>query len=341
MLNALLTYLVPTAYAQANAGRTAANETSSGLQEFVTTLVDRAPFWIAGIIVMVFSLVIARVVKNIVVNRVAAKIDDEHQDVIVLVGRTTYVFVLMLGVMIGMKIAGFDLTALVAAVGFALGFALQGIITNFIAGVLVLLARHFTIGDYIEIDGTIGKIVEIQSRATVLQALDGTRIIIPNSDLFSKKVTSFTSNPFRRIEVIVGVEYSTPLAKACQVCLATMLSVPGVSKEPTPSVLVDEFSDSSINLKLWFWVDSNSNWRNTRSEVARQLKVSFDKVGINIPFPIRTVYQPDPEKEDAARAKLMDAHFGEFDKIHPRKTEPVPVKTTGEEKSGREFLESN
>ena len=340
-----MSYLIPKAFAAVSAtsaGRTAATETSSGLQEFLTTLLDRAPYWIAGIIVMVFSLVVAKVVKKIVVDRVAAKLDEEHQDVVVLVGRTTYVLVLTLGLMVGMKIAGLDLTALVAAVGFGLGFALQGIITNFIAGVLVLLSRHFTIGDYIEVDGTIGKIVEIQSRATVLQALDGTRVIIPNADLFSKKVTSYTSNPFRRLEIIVGVEYSTPLAKACQVCLATALQVAGVSKEPTPSVLVDEFSDSSVNLRVWFWVDSRSNWRSTRSEVATQMKINFDKVGINIPFPIRTVYQPDADRADNERAKLMEAHFDEFDKIHPKsQRQSLPIKPSGEEKSGSEFLETN
>ncbi len=344
MLEKIMTYLAPKTFAAASAssaGRTAATETSSGLQEFLTALVDKAPYWIAGIIVIIFSFALAKVVKGMVVNRVASKLDDDHQDVVVLVGRTTYVLVLTLGLMVGMKIAGLDLTALVAAVGFGLGFAMQGIITNFMAGVLVLLARHFTIGDYIEIDGTIGKIVEIQSRATVLQALDGTRVIIPNADLFSKKVTSFTSNPFRRLEIIVGVEYSTPLAKACQVCLATALQVGGVSKEPTPSVLVDEFSDSSINLRVWFWVDSRSDWRATRSEVAKQMKINFDKVGINIPFPIRTVYQPDADKEERASAKLMEAHFAEFDKIHPKAhTERVPIKPSGEEKSGSEFLAS-
>ncbi|MDP4007780.1 MAG: mechanosensitive ion channel family protein [Candidatus Peregrinibacteria bacterium] len=341
MLEALFTYFIPTAFAQAASARTTANETTSGLQEFVTTLVDRAPFWVAGIIVMVFSIIVAKLVKNLVTNKVAAKLDDDHQDVLVLVGRTTYVSVLTLGIMIGMKIAGFDLTALVAAVGFGLGFALQGIITNFIAGVLVLLSRHFTIGDYIEIEGTIGKIVEIQSRATVLQALDGTRIIIPNADLFSKKVVSFTSNPFRRLEIIVGVEYSTPLAKACQVCFASMLQIEGVLKEPTPSVLVDEFSNSSINLRLWFWVDSRSNWRHTRSEVARVLKMNFDKVGISIPFPIRTVYQPDVEKVEAERSQLMESNFGEFDKIHPNETVQVPIKEDGEEKIGSEFLDEH
>ena len=326
----------------ATTGRTAATETTTGLQEFATLLIDKAPFWIAGIIVIIFSFIIAKITKGIVADRVAQKMDEEHQDIVILVGRTTYVLVLTLGLMVGMRIAGLDLTPLVAAVGFGLGFAMQGIITNFMAGVLVLIARHFTIGDYIEVDGTIGKIVEIQSRATVLQALDGTRVIIPNADLFSKKVTSYTSNPFRRIEIIVGVEYSTPLAKACQVCFASMLQVAGVSKEPTPSVLVDEFSDSSINLKLWFWVDSRSNWRDTRSEVARQLKVNFDKVGINIPFPIRTIYTPDADAEDAKRTQLMNAHFADFDKVHPHtQTGSVPVRKSGEEKSGSEFLASN
>lgn len=340
MFTKIFTYLLPTAYAQTS-GKAASAEEASGLQQFFTALIDKAPFWIAGIIVIVLSFILARIVSNVAKTKAAAKLDEEHQDVVILIGRTTYALVLTLGIMIGMRIGGMDITALVAAIGFGLGFAMQGIMTNFMAGVMVLSSRHFTIGDYIMVEGEIGKIVEIQSRATVLQGLDGTRVIIPNADLFSKKVTSFTSNPFRRIEIVVGVEYSTPLAQACQVCLATMLSVHGVSKEPVPSVLIDEFSDSSINLRLWFWVDSRSNWRITRSEVARLLKINFDKVGINIPFPIRTVYQPNAEKAEAERSKLMEKNFNEFDKIHPKGSTFVPVEKSGDEKDGSEFLAEN
>ena len=120
-----------------------------------------------------------------------------------------------------------------------------------------------------------------------------------------------------------------------------MLQVDGVSKEPTPSVLVDEFGDSSINLRLWFWVDSKSNWRKTRSDVARVLKINFDKVGISIPFPIRTVYQPDVEKVEAEREKLMQKNFGQFDKIHTKDSIFVPVEKSGDEKNGSEFLAGN
>lgn len=340
MLEKLFSYVFPIAYAQSS-GKTAGSDSLTGIQQFFTTLIDKAPFWIAGIIVIILSFVLARIVSNVAKAKASAKLDEEHQDVVVLIGRTTYALVLTLGIMIGMRIGGMDITALVAAIGFGLGFAMQGIMTNFMAGVMVLSSRHFTIGDYIMVEGEIGKIVEIQSRATVLQALDGTRVIIPNADLFSKKVTSFTSNPFRRLEIVVGVEYSTPLAKACQVCLATMLSVNGVAKEPTPSVLVDEFSNSSINLRLWFWVDSRSNWRITRSEVARVLKINFDKVGISIPFPIRTVYQPNVEKVEAEREKLMEKNFREFDKIHPKGSTFVPIEKSGDEKDGSEFLEEH
>ena len=344
MFNQVLAFFVPMANAATAVGSayTAANETSSGLEEFVSTLVNRAPYWIAGTIIIIFSLVIAKIGKKIVSDKVENKLDDDHQGVVGLAGRTTFVGILTLGLMIGMRIAGLDLTPIVAALGLGMGFAMQGIITNFMAGVLVLLARHFTIGDYIEIDGLIGKIVEIQSRATVLQALDGTRVIVPNADLFSKRVISYTSNPFRRLEIIVGVEYSTPLHQAIKVCMATMLQTAGVVKSPHPNVLVDAFSDSSINLKLWFWVDSNSDWSTTRSEVARILKTNFDKAGINIPFPIRTVYTPDPIADDAARAKLMEANIGEFEQVLASDKKVAPtVKPSGSERSGSEFLASN
>jgi len=196
---------------------------------------------------------------------------------------------LTLGVTIALSIAGIDLTAIIAAAGFGIGFAMQDLIMNFMAGVLILLNRQFTIGDYIQVNDTIGQVQEIQSRSTVLKALDGTKVIVPNADLFTNQVTSYTSNPFRRIEIGVGVEYRTDLGHASQVILEALRSHNLVVLEPAPAILIDEFADSSINFLIRFWVDSHSNWMKTKSEVIHLVKKSFDAEGIGIPFPIRTL----------------------------------------------------
>lgn len=270
-------------------GKTTANETTSGVTSFFSTLWTKAPSWIAAMIVFACSFVFANIVKNKVVDRISEKLGSDDKDVLILIGRATYLAVLSVGVTISLKIGGIDLTAIIAAVGFGIGFALQDLVMNFIAGILILLNRQFTIGDFIKIKDTVGKVVEIQSRATILRALDGTRVIVPNADLFKNQVTSYTSNETRRIEIAVGVEYRTDLAHAQQIILEALKEESHILPDPEPAILLDAFADSSINFKVRFWVNSHSNWLKIKSDVIHSIKQHFDKEGIGIPFPIRTL----------------------------------------------------
>ena len=289
---------VPATFAQGltEQGKSTATETTSGLSSFLSTLWAKAPSWIAAMIVFAFAFIFAKVIKEKVIDQVSEKFGEEDADVLTLIGRATYAVVLAIGITIALKIGGIDLTAIMAAVGFGLGFAMQDLIMNFFAGILILVNRQFTIGDFIKINDTVGKVEEIQSRATILKALDGTRIIVPNADLFKNQVVSFTSNPFRRIEVAVGVDYRTDLGHASRVILEALRDHPQVVTEPKPAIVLDQFADSSINFFVRFWVDSHSNWVQTKSEVIHLIKQHFDKEGIGIPFPIRTlVFDKDTE----------------------------------------------
>jgi small conductance mechanosensitive channel len=183
---------------------------------------------------------------------------------------------------------------------------LKDIIINFLAGVMILAQKYFTIGDFINIEGTIGKIVEIQTRATILQALDGTMVVVPNSELFSKQVISYTSNPFRRIELAVGVGYDTDLNQAVENCYSAIKSTSGILVEPKPVVIVKGFGDSSIDLAVRAWVESRGGWLKIKSNLTMNIKSHFDKADINIPFPIRTVvFDKDVKENDEKKAEEM------------------------------------
>ena len=287
----LLRLLVPIAEAASLTDKSSetAEQSEEAVTSFITYLWDHIDNWIAAVIVVVFSIYFSKMIKKVVVDKVADKMGDEHEEILILVGRATYAAVLAVGLTIGLKVGGIDLTVIIAAVGFGIGFALQDILMNFIAGVIILASRQFAIGDFIEVNGTLGKVKEIQSRATILQALDGTKVIVPNADLFTNQVTSYTTNPFRRIEVPVGVEYRTDLKKATNVMLAVLHAHPRIMKQPAPAVILDEFADSSINFKVRFWVESKDKWINIKSEVIEQVKSALDEAGISIPFPIRTL----------------------------------------------------
>lgn len=279
-----------TAFAATSGTSQVASDTASELTQLLQLMIAKIPLWIAAFIVIVLSVLAAKIARKMIENKLAEKgIEEEHKEVQILGGRIAYSSVLILGFTVGLKIAGIDLTTIIAAGAFGIGFALKDLIMNFLAGIMILVSRHFTIGDFIKIGSTLGKVVEIQSRVTVLQAIDGTKVIVPNGDLFKKQVVSFTSNPFRRIELLVGVDYRNDLANAIKVCMKAVESTKGILVEPKPAVVVDNFGDNGITLKVKAWVESRSGWVKIKSKLAENIKGNFDKYGIRIPWPIKTV----------------------------------------------------
>lgn len=286
-----------------------AGGTATELANLLQMFIAKIPLFIAAALVIFLAFLAAKIARSIVENKLAESgIEEEHKEVQILGGRMTYSGILVLGITVGLKIAGIDLTTILAAVAFGIGFALKDLIMNFLAGIMILVGRHFTIGDFIKVGSTIGKVVEIQSRTTVLQAIDGTKVIVPNADLFKKQVVSFTSNPFRRIELIVGVDYRTNLENALKICMDTMKHTEGILAEPKPAVLVDDFAESSINLKLRAWVDSRGGWVKVKSDLVKNIKTRFDQYGIVIPWPIRTLSYDKDQKY--SEKKFVEQNLG-------------------------------
>lgn len=301
-----MSYFLAQAARVTGKGAETLSTSQTAVSTFFAIIWDKIDNWIAALVVFGISIALANMFRRMVVEKIAQHLDEEHQDMLVLAGRATYVTVLGLGLTVGLKVAGIDITAIVAAIGFGLGFAMRDLVMNFIAGIILMITRNYTIGDFIKIDRTFGRITEIQGRATILKALDGTKVIVPNADLFSKMVTSYTSNPFRRLDVPVGVEYSTDLKKAIEVIRATLGNNPDIIKEPAPAVLLTEFSDSSINFSVRFWIDSKNNWWKIKSDVILQIKQAFDAVGITIPFPIRTLMFNEKKEEKMLAENIED-----------------------------------
>lgn len=306
-----------TAYAATPDAEEVASGTVFELAKLIELVLTKIPLWIAGFIVVILSIFVAKVAKSIVKNKLEEKgVGEEHKELQILGGRIASTTVLILGVMVGLKIAGIDLTTIIAAVAFGIGFALKDLIMNFLAGVMILISRHFTIGDFISVGGTIGKVEEIQSRVTILKAIDGTRVIVPNAQMFKKQVTSFTSNPFRKITLEVGVDYRHKLENVVKICMDSLKHTKGVLLQPKPSVVVAGFGENAIELKIKAWVSSTGGWIKIKSELAKNVKSRFDKYGITIPWPIRTIAQDKDspieekdfiEKEEPVKAAKPEA----------------------------------
>jgi small-conductance mechanosensitive channel len=300
------------AYAAATTGTQIADNTTSQLTGIVAMIVTSIPLWIAAFVVILVTFLIAKIVKSVVESKMMEKgVEDDNKEVVALGGRVAYSAVLTIGVTVGLKIAGIDLTVIIAAVGFGLGFALQDLIMNFIAGIMLLLNRQFAIGDFINVGGTLGKVVEIQSRVTILRAVDGTKVIVPNSDLFSTQVTSYTSNPFRKIEVAAAVDYRGDLQNALKVCMHAVKQTKGILAEPKPAVVISGFGASNIDIKIGAWVESKSAWVKIKSNLMINIKKEYDKYGIPLAWSISQVMydkdMPIDEKKFIEEKKLEAA----------------------------------
>lgn len=197
-------------------------------------------------------------------------------------------------IIIVLVVLGFPLSALgtiFGALGLGLAFALREMIANFVSGILLLITRPFSIGDQIEVTGERGTIQDINIRATEIKTYDGKLAIIPNSDLYSGKVINQTAFDKRRFEVIVGIGYDENIKEAKEIGMDVLENSEKVLEEPEPQILVNELGESSINLELRGWASSNKySMVKATSDITQKVRERYGEKGIDIPFPIRTVY---------------------------------------------------
>jgi small conductance mechanosensitive channel len=190
--------------------------------------------------------------------------------------------------MVGIQMTSF--IAVLGAAGLAVGLALQGTLQNFAGGVMILLFKPYEVGHFIETQGYMGTVKEIQIFTTVLSTPDNRKVIIPNSPMATGSITNFSAMPTRRIDFSFGIGYSDDIDKAKDILLKMAQKDERVLKdENPPAVMVDALGDSSVNLKLRTWVKSEDYW-SLWCDTQEGVKKQFDAAGISIPFPQRDVH---------------------------------------------------
>lgn len=284
-----------------------AEETGGVVSEFLSMI----PLVISAIVVLIGSFILAKFVTGIIMMRLSKK--DLNREALILIGRMVTYGVVFIGVIAATEIVGLNLGSLVAFLGVGIGFALKDILSNFIAGIMILTQKKFKIGDSIKMGDIVGKITEIETRTTQVKTFDGTMLIIPNAQMIGAVIENFSANELRRIKFDVGVHYDTPLQESIQHAIASVKKHKKVMPEPSCNVVATEFGDSAINLQVLFWVESDAPWVQVRSEIIQQLKLDFDAVGIEIPYPIRTLTL------DSNDDNLMKAAH-----LAPKEKTPIP-----------------
>ncbi len=200
-----------------------------------------------------------------------------------------------------LSFVGFNVSAFIAGLGvtgLVLGFALQDISRNFTAGALLMLQEPFNFGDYIQVAGYEGTVTDIQLRATELLAPDGVKVLIPNGDVFTNTIRNFTKTNRRRVELTVGVAYDSDLEQVTRVALDAIREVPGLLNDPEPILFFHEFGDSAIVFSIRYWFDTTENDVFMARDIGvKAIKTAFEREGIEIPFPIRTILMPSQQSQ--------------------------------------------
>ncbi len=207
-------------------------------------------------------------------------------------GRAVYILVLAFTVMAVLRRFGIETTSFVAllgAAGLAVGLALQGTLSNFAAGVMLILFRPFKEGDVVKAAGQLGKVSSIDLFATKLDTLDNRRIIVSNSEVYGSTIENITFHPTRRVDVKVGTDYGADLKQVRSVLESVPAKVTGILGDPAPQVFLSDLGDSSINWQIRVWCNKEDYW-DVWQQVTQEVKASLDAADIGIPFPQMDVH---------------------------------------------------
>lgn len=188
---------------------------------------------------------------------------------------------------LGVETASF--VAVLGAAGFAVGFALQGSLSNFAAGVMIMFFRPFKAGDMVDAGGTSGVVDEVGIFSTVILTPDNKRVIVANSSITGNNITNYSAMPTRRVDLEFGVSYGDDLKRAKQLILDVLARDARVLKDPAPVVAVGKLADSSVQLVCRPWVATADYWV-VYWDTLENVKRAFDENGITIPFPQRDVH---------------------------------------------------
>lgn len=268
------------------------------IQELTSKLIDiGVPFLlnlIAAIIIYVIGKWVAKIASSIVGKLMTkAKVDPA------LVGFTKtivhtiiIVFALIASVgKLGVQTASF--VALLGAAGLAIGMALQGTLSNFAAGVMIIIFKPYKIGDYIEAGGTEGIVEEIQIFNTILATLDNKQVILPNSMATGDKIINYSAKGTRRLDLIFGISYDDNIGTARDALMKVIKEDKRYLDSPEPFVGVDALADSSVNLACRPWVKVEDYW-DMYFDLQEKGKIELEAAGITIPFPQRDVHNYTP-----------------------------------------------
>ncbi len=270
--------------------------TSSSDTPIVPSGINAADWIQAGVLVAI-GLVLAVIVSRLIVKVVAAG-HRSRRGVAHLLGRLAGMLVFAAGVVYALNTLGVRIGPLLGAlgiVGIALAFALQDILENLVAGIILQARNPFRYGDQLETGDWEGTVEDVNFRAVVLHTFEGTRVVLPSSTVLKDPIHNLTAFEKRRTSVSVGVAYGADLDEAGEIIARATTAAEHVEPDPEPEVFVEELGESSVNFSVRFWhrPEVATKWR-ARHAVLTGVYRALGEAGIEIPFPQRTLTFAEP-----------------------------------------------
>jgi len=264
------------------------------IEGWVNTFITMIPNMVVSIILFIIFLLLARYGSQLL-TKLFSKASD-NKALKNLFSTTTYASILGIGLFIILGVLGLDkaVTSLLAGIGvlgLALGFAFQDIAANFVSGIILVFRRPFKIGDLIEVKGILGEVSRTNLRVTILETFQGQEVHIPNKHVIQDAIYNYTVLKRRRIDISVGISYGDDLENVEKIVVETIKGLDGVIDHDNIGFDYSEFASSSINFNIRFWIEypGQPGYLTMRSKAIKAIKNAFDKAGITIPFPIRTL----------------------------------------------------
>ena len=249
----------------------------------------RAPVIFKAVILVVTGWLVARLASSTI-----KKLFDEHlsRHHLILARRAVFYTILVLFLVSALRELGFKLHVLMGAAGIitlALGFASQTSASNVISGLFLLGERPFTVGDMVKIGDTTGEVISIDLLSVKIRTLDNLYVRIPNETIIKSSLTTLSRFPIRRLDLKLGVAYKEDIRQVREVLFEIADRNPLCLDEPKPILIFQGFEDSSIDLQLSVWAQ-RENFLELKNSIQIEIKEAFDRLGIEIPFPHRTLY---------------------------------------------------
>jgi len=299
---------------------------SSGLLILWRDVIRSLPFIVFGLLILALSMGAGMLAtggaRAFLRRRIRTKL---LQNVI---ARGAGGFVFLCGAYLILRVSGLTQLALTVVggtglIGLVVGIAFREITENFLASIFLSMQRPFETGDLVEVSGETGYVQQLNMRTTILMALDGNLLQIPNASVYKSNLRNFTTTSNRREDFVVGIGYDDAIDEAQEIARKVLADHPAVLNDPEPSVLVDSLGRSTVNLRVYFWLNGRTySWLKVRSSVIRLVKRAFQKHGISMPDEAREVVFPRGVPVTMLDRKPSDVHGAMPGKLLPAQSQP-------------------